>query len=347
MVTENLSIMKKIITDIKQEKNNILRRTLGQNLKVSAIGLGCIGMSGGYGMPDEAESIRAIRAALDLGIDFLDTAEMYGPFVNEELLGKTLKDVPRDSVVIATKFGFKLENEQVQGVDSRPAHIREVCEASLKRLDTDYIDLFYQHRVDPQVPIEDVVGALKELIDAGKIRHYGLSEASAETIRKAYAVHPVAALQSEYSLWERGIEKEIFPVLSELSIGFVPYSPLGRGFLTGKIKSIEDLEETDVRHTIPFFEADNFDKNLRIVERVQQIAQAKKATPGQIALAWILHKGENIVPIPGTTREKHLRENAASAFVKLSNEEMSQLDQLSSLTVGERKNPEGMKLVDV
>ncbi|MGI8466866.1 MAG: aldo/keto reductase [Pyrinomonadaceae bacterium] len=321
-------------------------RTLGQNLKVSAIGLGCMGMSFGYGTADETESIRAIRAALDLGINFLDTAEVYGPFTNEELLGKTLKDVPRDLIVIATKFGFKIENGQMNGVDSRPAHIREVCEASLKRLQTDYIDLFYQHRVDPVVPIEEVVGVLKELIDEGKIRHYGLSEASADTIRKAHAVHPVAALQSEYSLWERNVEKEIFPVLWELGIGFVPYSPLGRGFLTGKIKSVEDLEENDFRRIVPRFEGENFDKNMAIVESVKQIAEAKEATPGQIALAWILHKGNQIVPIPGTTREKHLRENAESALIELTNEEMNQLDELSKLAAGERYRPEQMKLVN-
>ena len=330
----------------QKERKVMPERILGENLKVSTIGLGCMGMTGGYGTPDEAESIKTIRAALDLGINFFDTAEMYGPFTNEELLGKTLKDVPRVSVVIATKFGFKLENKQVTGIDSHPAHIREVCEASLKRLDTEYIDLFYQHRVDRNVPIEDVAGALKALIEEGKIRHYGLSEASSDTIRKAHAVHQVAALQSEYSLWERGVETEIFPTLRELNVGFVPYSPLGRGFLTGKVESSENFDETDVRHIIPFFDHDNFNKNMRIVERVRQIAEAKEITPGQIALAWILHKVDFIVPIPGTTRTKHLRENAESAFIKLSNEEISQLDELSKLAAGERKNLEGMKLVD-
>lgn len=327
------------------EKQAMPERILGDALKVSAIGLGCMGMSFGYGAADETESIKAIHATLDTGINFLDTAEIYGPFTNEVLLAKALKDLSRDKVVIATKFGFEIVDNQMRGVDSRPDHVREVCEASLKRLETDYIDLFYQHRVDPNVPIEETVGELKKLIDEGKILHYGLSEASAETIRRAHAVHPVAALQSEYSLWERGGEAEIFPILRELNIGFVPYSPLGRGFLTGKIKSIDDLEETDFRRIVPRFEGDNFDANLKIVEKVQKIAEAKSVAPGQIALAWILHKGAFLVPIPGTTKSKHLRENAESAFVELTGEQMIELDQLSSLAVGARYRPEQMQLV--
>ncbi len=328
------------------KNQTVPKRTLGENLNVSSMGLGCMGMSFAYGKADESESIKAIHAALELGINFFDTAEIYGPFANEELLGRVLRDQPREKIILATKFGFKIEGTKRTGVDSRPENIREVCEASLKRLQTDYIDLFYQHRVDPAVPIEDVAGELKKLISEGKIRHYGLSEASAQTIRKAHQVHPDTALQTEYSLWERDVEKEILPTLRELNIGFVPYSPLGRGFLTGKIKSLDDLEETDFRRTSPRFEAENFKRNMAIVERVKKIAESQNSTPSQIALAWILHKGGSIVPIPGTTKPKHLRENAESTSLELSDKEMSELDQLSDLVAGDRYNAAGMRMVN-
>lgn len=328
-----------------KEKQAMPERILGDELKVSAIGLGCMGMSFAYGPADEDESIRAIHEALDLGINFLDTAEAYGPFTNEELLAKALKNKSRDGVIIATKFGFKFADGKINGVNSRPEHVREVCEAALGRLETDYIDLFYQHRVDPEVPIEDVVGELVRLKEEGKIRHYGLSEAGAETIRRAHAVHAVAALQNEYSLWERSLENEIMPVLKELNIGLVPFSPLGRGFLTGKLKSMDELGEKDFRHTLPRFEGDNFDQNMAIVERVEKLAESKNVTPGQIALAWILHKGDFIAPIPGTTKLKHLRENTESAFIELSAEEMAELNELSAMVVGARYRPEQMRLI--
>src|SRR5882762_314272 len=324
------------MTNTNQVDSGMPRRELGQGLKVSALGLGCMGMSFAYGQADEAESLRTIQAAIELGINFLDTAEVYGPFTNEELVGKAIKSVPRESIVVATKFGFKFEDGNITGVDSRPEHVREACEGSLKRLDVEYIDLFYQHRVDPNVPIEDTVGAMARLVDEGKVRHLGLSEASAETIRRAHKVHPITALQSEYSLWERAVEKGALPTVRELGIGFVPYSPLGRGFLTGKIKDTRELSEDDFRRQLPRFEDENLRRNLAIVQKVETLAREKGATSGQIALAWILHKGENFVPIPGTSRVKHLKENAAAVYIKLSAEEMAALDGLSAQVSGER-----------
>ncbi len=334
------------MTNTNQVDSGMPRRELGQGLKVSALGLGCMGMSFAYGQADEAESLRTIRAAIELGINFLDTAEVYGPFTNEELVGKAIKNVPRESIVVATKFGFRFEDGKITGLDSRPEHVREVCEGSLKRLGVEYIDLFYQHRVDPDVLIEDTVGAMARLVDEGKIRHLGLSEASAETIRRAHKVHPITALQSEYSLWERAVEKGALAAVRELGIGFVPYSPLGRGFLTGKIKDVEELSEDDFRRQLPRFEDENLRRNMAIVEKVESLARERGATPGQIALAWILHKGENFVPIPGTSRVKHLKENAAAVFIKLTADEMAALDGLSSLVAGERYREKDMARVN-
>ena len=334
------------MTNTNQVDSGMPRRELGQGLKVSALGLGCMGMSFAYGQADEAESLRTISAAIELGINFLDTAEVYGPFTNEELVGKAIKNVPRGSVVVATKFGFRFEDGKITGLDSRPEHVREVCEGSLKRLGVEYIDLFYQHRVDPSVPIEDTVGAMARLVDEGKIRHLGLSEASAETIRRAHKVHPITALQSEYSLWERAVEKGALSAVRELGIGFVPYSPLGRGFLTGKIKGVEELSEDDFRRQLPRFEDENLRRNMAIVEKVESLAREKGATPGQIALAWILHKGENFVPIPGTSRVKHLKENTAAVSIKLTADEMAALDGLSSLVAGERYREKDMARVN-
>jgi len=280
------------------------KRKLGkQGLEVSEIGLGCMGMSYAYGAPDDTESLATIHRSIELGCTFLDTAEIYGPFKNEELIGRALKG-RRNDVVIATKFGFAIENGTRTGVNSRPAHIKKVVDASLKRLQTDRIDLLYQHRVDPEVPIEDVAGTVGDLVSAGKVLYFGLSEASAATIRRAHHVFPVAALQSEYSLFERGVEDEILPTLRELGIGFVPYSPLGRGFLTGTAKRAEELPDEDWRKEHdPRIRGENFDRNVRIAEFVKDIAQEKRAKASQIALAWILHQGDDMVPIPGTKRQ--------------------------------------------
>jgi aryl-alcohol dehydrogenase-like predicted oxidoreductase len=303
-------------------------RELGrQGLEVSMIGLGCMGMSQSYGPADEKESIATLHRALDLGCNFLDTAEAYGPFTNEELLGRALAG-RRAEVVIATKFGFRLEGGKRAGRerDSRPEHIREAVEGSLRRLQTDYIDLLYQHRIDPAVPIEDVAGAVGELVKAGKVRFFGLSEAGKANIRRAHAVHPVSALQSEYSLWERNLEPEIIPLLRELGIGLVPFCPLGRGFLTGEVKRAEDYSEEDFRRNDPRYQGENFDANVAAARAVREIAMAKGAKPGQIALAWLFQKGEDIVPIPGTKHRHYLEENVASASIELKPAEIQALD---------------------
>ncbi|AID31182.1 aryl-alcohol dehydrogenase-like predicted oxidoreductase [Mesorhizobium sp. USDA 4775] len=328
-------------------------RKLGsQGLKVSAIGLGCMGMSQSYGPADEAESIATLHRAIELGCTFLDTAEVYGPHTNEALLGRALKG-KRDQVTIATKFGFRIENgKQLSGVDSRPEHIREVVEASLGRLATDHIDLLYQHRVDPDVPMEDVAGAVGKLVAEGKVRFFGLSEAGSANIRRAHAVFPVSALQSEYSLWERNLEPEIIPLLKELGIGLVPFSPLGRGFLTGDVKRAEDYPEGDYRRNDPRYQGENYDANVEAAGTVRDIAAARGVKPGQIALAWLLGKGSDfavdIVPIPGTKRRKYLEENVAATSLKLDAAEMAALGEALApgKISGPRYGERGMAMVD-
>lgn len=308
------------------------RRKLGsQGLAVSALGLGCMGMSQFYGRPedrDERESIATVHRALDLGVDFLDTAEVYGPFGNEELLARALGGAPslRDRAIIATKFGFRIENGVIAGVDSRPERVREAVEGSLRRLRTDRIDLLYQHRVDPAVPIEDVIGAMSDLVQAGKVRFLGLSEAGEQTIRRAHAVHPISALQSEYSLWERNLEPRIVPLLRDLGIGLVPFSPLGRGFLTGEVQRAEDYPEGDYRRNDPRYQGANFDANMGAAAAVRDVASEKGVTAAQIALAWLLHRGDDVVPIPGTKRRRYLDENVAAADVQLTPAETAALD---------------------
>jgi aryl-alcohol dehydrogenase-like predicted oxidoreductase len=322
------------------------KRTLGK-LEVSALGLGCMGMSASYGrVPDKQEMISLLRAAFERGITFFDTAEVYGPFTNEELVGEALSPV-RNKVVIATKFGFKLDPSGQRtwiGVDSRPEHIKAVADASLRRLKTDYIDLFYQHRVDPEVPIEDVAGAVKELIEEGKVRHFGLSEPGLETIRRAHAVQPVTAIQNEYSLWTRTPEAEVMPLLEELGIGFVPYSPLGRGFLTGKIDESTTFESTDFRNLLPRFSAEARKANQTLVDLLKSIGERKNATPAQIALAWLLAQKLWIVPIPGTTKLHRLEENIGAAEVELTADDLGEINAAAAkITVEGERYPEELQ----
>ncbi|MBV9874466.1 MAG: aldo/keto reductase [Verrucomicrobia bacterium] len=324
-------------------------RTLGSSgIKVSPLGLGCMGMSFAYGPVDEAESFRVLRRFIELGGNFFDTAEIYGPYANEELLGRFLREVPRESVVIATKFGFKFVNGERRGVDSSPENVRRACEGSLSRLGLDYIDLYYQHRVDPNVPIEETIGALKELVAAGKIRSIGLSEANPETIRRAAKVHPVAALQSEYSLWTRDVEANgVVSTCRELGIAFVPYSPLGRGFLTGAIQKLSDLDPSDWRLTNPRFAQEVFEANLKLAEAVKKLAAKKNCTPAQYALAWVLAQGNDMIPIPGTKRVKYLEDNMGALAVQLTEIDLQETNEtFGELKVaGERYTPEMMTMV--
>ncbi len=324
-------------------------RTLGQGLEVSAIGMGCMGMSQSYG-PNPGgreEMIGVLRGAVDLGVTFFDTAEVYGPYVNEELVGEALAPL-RDQVVIATKFGWQIQDGKSVGLNSRPEQIRRVADASLQRLGVDSLDLFYQHRVDPAVPIEDVAGAVGELVAAGKVRHFGLSEASAETIRRAHEVHPVTAVQSEYSLWTRDPEAEVLPLLAALGIGFVPFSPLGKGFLTGTVDQATQFADGDVRTTIPRFSADNRTANQALVDHVIGLARATEATPGQVALAWLLAQHPWIVPIPGTRRIERVGENAGSTAVSLSADDVADLNAVAARigVAGDRYNEQHMALVE-
>jgi aryl-alcohol dehydrogenase-like predicted oxidoreductase len=324
-------------------------RKLGtKGLDVSEIGLGCMGMSAFYGQADESEATATIQRALDLGCDFLDTSDMYGPHTNERLVGRAIEG-RRDEVVLATKFGIVLTpgNPPTRSVNGRPEYVRKACEDSLGRLGVDHIDLYYQHRVDPNTPIEETVGAMGELVQAGKVRHLGLSEASAETIRRAHAVHPIAAVQTEYSLWTRHVEDEILPTLRELGIGLVAYSPLGRGFLSGRFSSPDELDEGDFRRHGPRFTGENLEANRRLVERVGQLATEHGCTPGQLALAWVLARGEDIVPIPGTKRRTYLEENLAAAEVELSAEDLERIGEFVGDAAGERYDPAGMAGVNL
>jgi aryl-alcohol dehydrogenase-like predicted oxidoreductase len=313
-------------------------RTLGRELEVAEIGLGCMGMSAFYVRPDEGEAIATIQRALDLGVTLFDTADMYGAGANERLVGRAIAG-RRDQVVIATKFGqVRGPGGEPRGVRGDPEYVREACDRSLERLGTEHVDLYFQHRVDPQVPIEETVGAMSELVAAGKVRHLGLSEAAPRTIRRAHAVHPIAALETEYSLWTRGVEEEILPTVRELGIGFVAYSPLGRGFLTGRFRRPEDVPEDDSRRNHPRFQATNFERNLKMVERVREIAARKRVEPGQLALAWVLSRGDDIVPIPGTGSRAHLEQNLAAAAIELSDDDLARLGRAApiGITAGDR-----------
>ena len=326
------------------------KRRLGKNGPlVYALGLGCMGMSFAYGPADEAESLRVLHRYLQLGGNFLDTAEIYGPYTNEELLGRFLREVPRDSVIVATKFGFRFHPNGIRGVDSSPENVRRACDASLKRLGIETIDLFYQHRVDPKVPIEDTVGAMAEMVKAGKVRHLGLSEASANTIRRAAKVHPLAALQSEYSLWSRDVETNgVLATCRELGIAFVPYSPLGRGFLTGAIQKLEDLDPRDWRRTNPRFGEKALQANLKLAETAKELASKKGSTPAQLALAWVLAQGKDMIPIPGTKRVRYLEENMGAVNVELTERDLNEIaTRFAQIpVVGERYAPDMMALVN-
>ncbi|MEM7409789.1 MAG: aldo/keto reductase [Myxococcota bacterium] len=325
-------------------------RRLGA-LEVSAIGLGVMGMSEFYGAPDETENRATLARALELGVTFWDTADAYGSGHNEELIGSFIRERgDRDGLVLATKFGFVREGGRAVGISGKPEYVRSACDASLARLGFDHIDLYYQHRIDPTVPVEDTVGAMSELVAAGKVRHLGLSEVSPDTLRRAHAVHPIAAVQTEYSLWSRDPEAPggILETCQELGVGFVPYSPLGRGFLTGAVKRLEDLGEDDFRHTTPRFEKENFDRNLALVDAVESLAREKGCTPGQLALAWLLDRGDFLSPIPGTKRRKYLEENAGAAGVTLGAADRERIDAIAprGAAAGERYSPIGMSLTD-
>ncbi|WP_432190044.1 aldo/keto reductase [Streptomyces sp. Tue6028] len=323
-----------------------------RDLQVSAIGLGCMGMSAFYGTTDEEEGIKTIHHALDLGVDFLDTAQLYGPLTNETLVGRAIKG-RRDQYVVATKFNYRMDNASpgdmstVGPQDGSAEHVRSSIHGSLERLGTDYIDLYYQHRVDPKVPIEETVGALAELVAEGKVRHIGLSEAGPDTIRRAHAVHPITAVQTEYSMWSRDPEADVLPTCRELGIGFVPYSPLGRGFLAGRFSSPADLDEGDFRRSGPRFKGENLEANLRLAEKVKEIATEKGVTPAQLAIAWVLAQGDDLVPIPGTKRRTYLEQNAAAVDIELTKEDLARIDAELPEPAGERYDEAGMKSVNL